>query len=209
MALPRRCTKCACYIAPQLARCPRCKTRAPVLKIAPTKEDRAKQRAALDDDVPHIKRTKIRWAPSVRAVERHQQTLTNLKRQLARAETPRARNALRSEMRACNAVIAKNATRKGAWVSEFFRTKRFVIPMFISPKGNRYVSAPSDIRPDLVVQTRRGAAFPFVRLQRFEKSKYQRYVKDEQQTERVQKKRHDAKKHRRLQKRKQKQATLA
>lgn len=207
MALPRRCKKCQCFIAPQLRRCPRCNALAPDVKTAPTKEDRAEQRAALDDDVPHIKRKKIRWAPSVRAVERHQQTYADLKRQLARAETPRARNALRSEMRACNAVIVKGATRKGAWVTEFFRTKRFVIPVFISPKGNRYVSAPSDIKPDLVVQTRRGAAVPWARLLRFEKSPYQRYAKDEQKAERVQKKRHAAKKQRRAQKKTQ--ATLS
>lgn len=206
--LPRRCKKCACYIAPQLTKCPRCGLTAPALKEAATKEDRAASRLSADEKVPRVGRKKVRWAPSERAVESHAQTIDELKRQIERTDSVRLRNALRSQIRACKAIVEKGAKRKGAWTYEFFRTKHAAVPVAISPKGNRYVLAPTDAKADLIVQNRRGAAMPFSRLQRFEKSKYYRHVKDEQKAERVQKKRVVAKKQRRIQKRKAVQSTL-
>lgn len=203
--LPRRCKKCRCYIAPQLQRCPRCNKLAPAMKTAPTKEEKKDARAKRDAKVPTIHAKNIHWVPSAFSIAAHKSMAEELKRRLAKADTPRMRNTIRSEMRANSAHLARTKVPSGkkAWTTEIFHTKQQCISVFISPKNHRYVSAEKDGPADLIVINRKKHArgMPFSRLQRFEKSRYARMKKQEKQEQVVHKKRKKAKKEKRAKRR--------
>jgi hypothetical protein len=52
-----------------------------------------------------------------------------------------------------------------------------------APKNRRYVLATRDGPADLIIENKRGAAFPITRLQRFENSRYARMLKDHAEEE--------------------------
>jgi hypothetical protein len=206
--LPRRCKKCRCYVAPQLSRCPRCNKLAPPLKSVtkPTKEEKAEARVKRDAKAPIIQGKNIHWVPSEFTVQAHKAMVNELERRLAKADTPRMRNTIRSEMRAVKATLARVVVPSGKkpWTSEIFHGKQSCISIFISPKNHRYVTASRDGPADLIIESRKKhrRSIPFVRLQRFEKSPYARMAKKEKQEDVVHRKRKKAKKERREKKRK-------
>ena len=213
--LPRRCKKCRCYIAPQFDRCPRCNLRAPPVLSAiakPTKEERAAERVKRDEKLPVIHSKNIHWVPSKLSVRAWTDMVDELKRRLAKADTPRLRNSVRSEMRLNDKMLARVVVPSGknAWTHELFHAKHACITVFISPKGHRYVLATRDGPADLLMISRKKhvRSIPYVRLVRFEKSPYARMVKKEQQDETTHKKRKAAKKERRLKKRRTKPTLL-
>lgn len=200
--LPRKCKKCKCYVAPQLQRCPRCNTKAPAMKTAPTKEEKQDERAKRDTKVPLLHAKNIHWVPSAFSVQAQTALLNEQERRLAKADTARLRNTIRSEIRATKAHLAKAKVPSGKkpWTTEIFHTKQMCVSVFISPKKHRYVLAERDGPADLIVQNKKRAAVPFTRLQRFEKSRFARMKKAEKQEEVVHKKRKKAKKERRVKK---------
>jgi hypothetical protein len=195
--LPRRCKKCRCFVAPQLHRCPRCKKRAPPL-VQPklSKEDKQAARAKRDAKVPVIRAKHMHWIPSKFSLNAHKQLVIELQRRLDKATSPRLRNVVRSELRAAKAVLARHTAPEGkkAWTWEIYHTKQMCVSVFVSPKGHRYVVAEKDGAADLIIENRKHAAFPFSRLERFEKSRYARMKKAEARDEVVHKKRKKAKK---------------
>jgi hypothetical protein len=199
--LPRRCKKCRCYVAPQLTRCPRCNKATPSLVVvAPTKEEKQSARAKQDAKVPLIHAKHIHWIPSAFSLEAHRNMVEELKRRLAKADTARMRNTIRSEMRCVKLTLARENVPKGkkGWTSETFHTKQQCISIFISPKKYRYVLADKDGPADLIIANRkRNAPTPFSRLCRFEKSRYARMKKAEKQEETTNGKRVKAKKDKR------------
>lgn len=206
MPLPRRCKKCRCYVAPQLKRCPRCGKLAPSLIVMkPTKEERAEAREKRDAKVPTIQAKNIHWVPSRFALNMHRAMVDELKRRLDKADSARSRNAIRSEMRATKAQLARAdvPSDKKAWTTMLFHAKQSSITIFISPKQHRYVLAGRDDPADLLIETRKKhrASIPYLRLRRFKKSPYARMLKKERQEEAVHRKRKKAKKEHRAHKR--------
>lgn len=204
--LPRRCKKCRCYVAPQLVRCPRCRTRAPAVVVVtkPTKEDKAAARAKRDAKVPTLHAKHIQWVPSAFAIAAHKDMLKELDRRLAKADTPRLRNTIRSELRAVKAFLARTVVKSGKkpWTNEIFHGKQACVSVFVSPKQHRYVLADRDGPADLIIINRKHKrTMPFTRLQRFEKSPFARMVKKEKQDDRVHSKRHKVKREQRAKKR--------
>jgi len=195
--LPRRCKKCRCYIAPHLTRCPRCNAVAPpVIVSKQTKEEKSAERAKRDAKVPVIRGQNIHWIPSAFALRASKDMVEELKRRLAKAETPRQRNGIRSELRLVNAKIARAtaSSDKHAWTTELFRAEQACIHVYISPKRHRYALAERDAPADLLIAPRTKSGLQeFIRLQRFEKSPYARMVKKEQQEQAVHTKRKKAK----------------
>lgn len=204
--LPRRCKnpKCRCYIAPQLSRCPRCNKVAPAMKAAPTKEEKKDARAKRDAKVSTIHAKHIHWVPSAFAIAAHKSMVEELKRRLDKADTPRLRNTVRSEMRLVKQFLDRCNVPSGKkpWTTEIYHTKQQCISIYISPKKHRYVTADKDAPADLIIINRKKhRGMPFSRLQRFEKSRYARMKKQEKQETVVHKKRKKAKKERRAKKR--------
>lgn len=198
---PRRCKSCRCYIAPQLHRCPRCRKIAPAIAAKPTAEDKSAARAKRDAKVPVIQSKNIHWVPSRFSLEAHANMAEEIKRRIAKTDSARMRNVLRSELRATKATLARANVPEGKrpWTSEIFHAKQACISIFISPKNHRYVLADKDGPADLVVEyprKRKYRGMPFIRLQRFEKSVYARMKKVEKQEEQIHKKRKKAKKDR-------------
>ena len=152
----------------------------------------------------------MHWKPSAYSLTAHQHQLTELKRQLGKAETARARNTLRSEIRLVKAHLdrAHAPDGKKVWTSEYLNTKVGYITIFISPKKHRYVTAGRDDPADLIIESRKKhRGIPFIRLRRFEKSSYAKLVKKAEQEQAVHSKRKKLKsahrKTKRLQKREQ------
>lgn len=203
--LPRKCKSCRCYVAPQLDRCPRCNKRAPVLAVQtkPTKEDRAAERAKRDAKLPVIRAIKIKWRPSEFAIRSHRNLLEECRRKMDKADTPRLRNTLRSELREIKRFLARaELDPKHSWTSEIFHAKHTSVSVFVSPKGRRYVMATRDGPADLLIQNRKKMrGIPFTRLLLFDRSPYARQAKKDKQEAVVHKKRKAAKKERRLKKR--------
>lgn len=197
--LPRRCKKCRCYVAPQLTKCPRCGTASPSLVVnKPTKEEQEAALATRDAKVPTIDGKKIHWMPSAFALRVHHQNLEESKRLLAKAETARERNAIRSEIRSTKAFLARKTVPSGkrGWTTERVATTHTSVVVFVSPKNHRYVIAERDAPADLIIipakkKNRRGGAFG--RLQRFEKSPYAKAIKKERKDDAVQTKRRKSK----------------
>lgn len=209
MALPRRCKKCRCYVAPQLDRCPRCNLKAPPMVVAvakATREERAAERAKRDEKLPIVHAKNIHWAPSAFALRTHEEMVPELQRRLDKADTPALRNTIRSELRAVKATLARKTAPSGKhmWTTEIFHAKHACIVIYISPKKHRYVSATRDGPADLLVVNRKKHArsLPYSRLVRFERSPYARMAKQEKKEETTHKKRKQAKKEKRLKKRK-------
>lgn len=204
MPFPRRCQSCKCYIADWLKKCPRCGKTAPAVLAASTKDERDAARAKRDANVPTIHQQNMRWVPSAFAVACSERSLVEIRRKLSDAETPALRNALKSELRLLKQTIAKTADGNHRWTHEIFHTKHTAVQVFISPKQHRYVLATDDAKADLIVQNRKSVGIPITRLQRFEKSKYARMVKDDAKDAIAHKKRTHAKQ----QKRKQRQTLV-
>lgn len=185
--LPRRCKKCRCYVAPHLSACPRCGTKCPSIVVTkPTKEEQRAARAALDAKVPTIQGKHIHWIPSEFSVRAYQSKLKDLERMLARAETPRARNTFRSEIRAAKVLLARRTVPDGkkGWTTDHVKARHAYIVVFISPKKHRYVLAERDRPADLLIvpalkKNRLGV--PVLRLERFEKSPHAKIIKKQEQ----------------------------
>lgn len=191
MALPRRCKNCKCFAAPWLKNCPRCDKPVPlaIIHTVPTKEEKQAARDKLDEGVPMLHAKNMQWLPSKFALASHTQLLDEAKRKLERAETPSERNAVRAEIRMAKQVLNKTADPKYAWTTEIFHAKQASIPIFISPKGRRYVSAPPDAKADLIIKNKKGAANPISRLELFDHSPYFKMVKAEAKQDAVHTKR--------------------
>lgn len=202
MALPRRCKRCRCYVAPQLTRCPRChKLAPPIIADQLSKADRAAERAKRDQKVPVILQKKMRWAPSATAIAAHEVLLAEAQRKLEKADTPRMRNTLRSEIRCIKQFLAKRSTGNNCWTTELVHFKHHNAIIYLSPKGKRYVLTGKDGPADLIIQYRKRVGIPFSRLQLFEKSPYARMKRAEEQVEKEHTKRKTAKRERRSKKR--------
>lgn len=170
--LPRRCTFCRCYVAPQLKRCPKCKKLAPAIIPAAqrTKEERAERNAREEAKLPVLSAAKIKWKPSAFSLDAHRGLEHEVTRKIHSADTPAMRNALRSELRAVRAVLRRGEQANGScWVREFQYELSGSVAVFISPKGRRYVIAEKDETADLLIK-HRIAGMPMIRLARFEKS---------------------------------------
>jgi hypothetical protein len=196
--LPRRCKKCRCYVAPQLTRCPRCATRAAPLESPKlTREDKQSARAKRDAKVPVVHAKHIHWIPSAFSLRAHEAMIDELNRRLDKADTPRLRNTVRSELRTVRAVLARATVPSGKkpWTTETFHTKQTCVQVFVSPKKHRYVLADRDGPADLIIANRKNRkTMPFSRLQRFEHSRFARMKKLEKHDETVHKKRTKARK---------------
>jgi hypothetical protein len=204
---PRRCKKCRCYVAPQLQRCPRCRKIAPEIAAKPTKEDKAEARLKRDAKVMVIQSRNIHWVPSAFSLEAHTNMVDELKRKIAREESVHMRNVLRSELRMTKATLDRANVPEGKkpWTSEIFHAKQACVPVFISPKKHRYVTAEKDGVADLIIEyprKRRYFGMQFIRLERFEKSPYARMVKQDKQDDAIHKRRKKAKKERNKRKKK-------
>jgi hypothetical protein len=209
MALPRRCKKCQCYVAPQLTRCPRCRKLAPPALAGAkklTKEERKAERIATriarDATVPVLRAKHMEWVPSAFAIQCAEQSIEEVKRRIGKTDSARLRNALRSELRLLKATLARAASvnKKRRWTYETFRGKHWSIFVAIGPKGQRYVTAGDDTPADLIV-TGRKLLGRRARLQLFEKSKYAKLALRERKEDVVHAKRKSAKKKHRAQKR--------
>lgn len=204
--LPRRCKKCRCYVAPHLKSCPRCGTLAPDVASKPTKEERAVARAALDTKVPTIQGSNIHWVPSEFSLRIHRDNLKELDKKLDKAETPRARNAIRSEIRATKAHLARKDVPAGKkpWTTERIVARDSFVVVFVSPKSHKYVLAERDGPADLLIvpaKKKHRLTTPTLRLQRLEKSVHMRIIKKQQKEEAVHSKRKKSKKAHREKKR--------
>lgn len=177
-----------------------------VVVAKPTKEERAAERAKRDEKLPVVHAKNIHWIPSKFSLSAHRAMVEELKRRLGKADTPRLRNTIRSEMR-CNSTTlarAKVPLGKKGWTTEIFYAKHACISVFISAKGHRYVLATRDGPADLIVQNKSRhvkVGLPYCRLLRFEKSPFARMVKKDKQEAAVHSKRTKAKKEKRLKKR--------
>lgn len=208
--LPRRCKKCSCYIAPHLAACPRCGKASPIPKpvVPPTKEEKQAERDKRDAKVPVVHGMKMHWVPSKLSIQSQRAMVEELKRRIAKEESARARNAIRSELRLVRAHLARATVPDGkhAWTTEALYTKVGSFTVYISPKKHRYVLAERDDPADLIIETRKSARKkgvpPFLRLQRLEKSGYARALKKAEHDEAVDSKRQKTKKAHRAKKRK-------
>ena len=196
MALPRRCKHCKCFAAPWLDRCPRCGKSVPlaVVVVKLTKEEQQAERLKKDEDVPTIHQKNMQWVPSAFSIASHKVLLDEAKRKLDRAETAHERNVIRSEIRIIKSVLNKTADAKHKWTTELFHAKQASISIFISPKGQRYVTALGEAKADLIIINRKRAANPRSRLQLFEKSPYAKMVKQEKKEAATHTKRKKAKK---------------
>lgn len=204
--LPRRCKKCRCYVAPQLHRCPRCKKVAPEIAPPPTKEDKQAAREQRDAKVPVAHSANIYWKPSALAIEANTKMVAELGRRLAKADTARLRNTIRSELREVKRQLARATPPKGkkVWTTEFVHFKNFCCTVFISPSKKRYVMAERDAPADLIIERpkqRRYRGMRTSRLQLLEKSHYARMKKAETHDETTHKKRTAVKKKARAAKR--------
>lgn len=181
MALPRRCTYCKCYVANWLTHCPRCNKLAPAIIQSnggkPTLEEREEERTTRDAKLPRIHGKKMQWKPSLFSIDQQRLMLDEVRERIERSETPEMRNALRSELRLIKATLAK-AERTHCWTYETHPSKHENFFIYISPKGRRYVLSTRDGPADLIIENKRGAAFPITRLQRFENSRYARVLKE-------------------------------
>jgi hypothetical protein len=203
---PRRCKKCRCYIAPQLARCPRCGTEAPPLATKPTKEDRQKQRATMDDDVPVLRGKRIHWVPSDFALQLHGEKLRYYRAQLEKAETASERNTARAHIRSNKEFLARKEVPDGkeGWTTQRFATKHGSVVVFVDPKGRRYVIAGKDDKADLIVvpaDKRHRRGMPAIRLQQLESSPHWRAYQKQEREDKTHEKRATAKKKHRAKKR--------
>lgn len=203
MALPRRCGQCKCYVADQLKRCPRCNRVVPprAEAVVATKEDREAARAKADAKVPLIHAKNMRWRPSLMAIASHRALMHEVQEKIKRADTPRLRNALRSELRQIKTVLARARSEPKQWTTEIFHTKHASVYIFVSPKQHKYVLAGRDDAADLIIQNRRRTGVPFTRLMRIEKSPLARQMREQAKAEAVEKKRRKAKRDRKQQKR--------
>lgn len=205
--LPRRCKKCRCYVAPHLKKCPRCGTVAPTnVVVKPTKEEKVAARAKLDSKVTTIQGANIHWIPSAVSLRVHQDKLKELGRLLDKAETPRARNTIRSEIRSTKALLARKDVPSGkkAWTTEHLIGPKSYVVVFVSPKGHKYVLAERDTLADLLIvpaKKKHRRTTPVLRLQRLEKSEHMRIIKKQQREEAVHSKRKKSKKAHRAKKR--------
>lgn len=213
--LPRRCKKCSCYIAPHLDACPRCGKKS-AIQVAqaklpkPTKAEKAADRVKRDAKVPVIQGKNIHWRPSEYSLRVQTHMLEELKRRLANEESARGRNTVRSELRLVKAHLARATAPAGkkVWTTDNVRSKIGTIVVFISPKKHRYVMAERDDPADLIIQSaKKHKGIPFVRLQRFEKSRHARLVKKAEQEDGVHLKRKKEKKTHREKKRQLKRRT--
>jgi hypothetical protein len=173
-----------------------------------TKEEKVAARLAKDADVPMIHQKNMQWVPSALTVQIHKQTLHEVERKLSDADTPRQRNALRSEIRQIKRVIGTTAEPAHRWTSETFHGKYASVLVYISPKNRRYVLAGADTPADLIIKNRRSAGVPFSRLQLFDKSAHAKYVKEDKKAATAHQTRVKIKKAKRLARRKLKAATL-
>ena len=170
MALPRRCSKCKCYIAPQLLKCPQCRAPAPAVKnAAATKEERAAKIAKEEAKLPVIRRKKVKWKPSTFAIEAHRALEQEIKRKIGKAESARLRNALRSELRVVRATLKRGEQKGSFWRHEFQYELSGSVPVLISPKGRKYVIAEKDEPATLLMESRKHG-LGMMRLVRFEQS---------------------------------------
>lgn len=205
--LPRRCKKCRCYVAPHLKACPRCGTVAPSNVVAkPTKEEKVAARAALDEKITVIQGSNIHWVPSEFSLRIHQDKLKEFDKLLDKAKTPKARNTIRSEIRATKEHLARKHVPSGkkAWTSDKIATRHAYVTIFISPKGHKYVLAERDGPADLLIvpaKKKHRRATPVLRLQRLEKSVHMKIIKKQQKEEAVHSKRKKSKKAHRAKKR--------
>lgn len=149
----------------------------------PTKEERQEARAKRDAKVPVIRAIHIQWVPSAFSIAAQKALLEEQQRRLDKADTPRLRNMVRSEIRATKAHLARAHVTNGKkpWSTETFHTKQMCVLVFISPKKHRYVLADKDGPADLLIANRKRAVVPFTRLVRFEKSRFARMKKLEKQ----------------------------
>lgn len=170
MALPRRCQQCKCYVAPHLLKCPRCGRAAPI--AIPTalrvKDERAERNAREEAKLPKIMH--VKWKPSEFAVRQYQLLEKEILRRLDKADTARARNAIRSELRLTRKVIADGKKKGTYWRSEIAYELSGAVFIFISPKGRRYVRAEKDETASLLMRMRERGLPKYVRLVRFETS---------------------------------------
>jgi hypothetical protein len=171
----------------------------------PTKADLIDRRAKEDDGKPHIFAKNMVWRPSKFSLKEHTNKVEELRTLIERAETAKARNAFRSELRLAKAHLARGASSNGkkVWSSETLHTKYHSVPVFIGPTGKRYISAPDDESADLIIINRKkNRGMEFSRLQRFEGSSIQRQVEQYAEDDKKDAKRSKAKKERREKKRK-------
>jgi hydroxylamine reductase (hybrid-cluster protein) len=140
-----------------------------------TKENRAETLAKWDSGTPVIHQKNMQWKPSELAIASHHGLLKEVNAKLKDADSARLRNALRSERRLIERVLAK-AKRKKCWRAEVIHTRHTSVQVFVSPKNHRYVLASDDLKADLIVKNRKTAALPFTRLLRFEKSQYPKLI---------------------------------
>lgn len=171
MALPRRCAKCRCYVADWLKFCPRCNAKAPpVIAAKLPAEERDEARAKADAKLPVILQKNMRWAPTAIALDSHRGLEREVLRKIHSADTPRHRNALRSELRLIRAVLNKKVDAKKRWSYEIMYDLEGSVMVFTSPKKRRYVIAERYEPASLIVKNRARAGTPFTRLVRYEES---------------------------------------
>lgn len=204
--LPLRCVKCSCYIAPHLTACPRCGKSSPKQKayVKPTKEEKQAERVKRDAKAPVIQAKHIHWKPSEYSLRAQTALLEELKRRLAKEDTARGRNTVRSEIRLVKAHLARAHAPAGkkVWTTDNVRTKFGTVVVFISPKKNRYILADRDDAAHLIIQSRKPkTGIPFVRLAKYETSRHAKAAKQEQKQDVVLTKRSKIKKAHRAKKR--------
>lgn len=173
MAFPRRCKKCRCYVADQLTKCPRCNTSAPtivVLTKAQQRDEKVARNAKAEEKLPRIHQKNIRWKPSAFSLAAHRDLEQEIRRRIERADTPRMRNAFRSELRAVQAVLRRGTQSGPCWHREFQYDHDGAVSVYVSPKGRRYVLAERDETASLIIENRKNAIVPRTRLVRYEHS---------------------------------------
>lgn len=185
---PRKCKKCRCYVAPHLTHCPRCGKRAQSNVVTkPTKEEKAEARAVADEKVPTIQGKHIHWIPSKVSITLHEAKLTELRKLFEKAQTPRERNTLRSEIRLTKQHLERQHVPLGkkGWTTEIEPGRTSMVTVFISPK-HRYVLAERDQPCDLRIipakkKVRRTT--PVLRLVRYESSEHAQWLKRQKRLE--------------------------
>lgn len=181
MALPRRCSKCRCYVADWLKSCPRCNTKAPpIIASKLPSEEREEAQAKADAKLPTIKQSAMLWAPSEFAVAAHRNLEREVLHKIKKADTPRMRNAFRSELRSIRAVLTKKVPRRKRWTYQVVYDSQGSVMVFTSPKKRKYVLAERWEPADLIVLNRARTGFPTTRLVRYETSNVFGRVKREE-----------------------------
>jgi len=123
---------------------------------------------------------------------------------MAKTDSVKLRNALRSQLRSIKQFLAKadGVSARHRWTTEIFHTKHASVTVFVSPKGRRYILASKDGPAHLIVIGRKkNRGLPAARLCLLEKSSLARAVRKEQHEEKVHSKRKKAKKERKIKKR--------